>query len=59
MSVELSLAEVIEALEQHYGAAGFGDVYNNILKGKSESEIRQMYTEATRPIQLDNDGPPF
>ena len=39
----MTIEEMTEALEQYYEAAGFADVYNRELKGKTDEEIRQMY----------------
>ena len=40
---EMTIEEMTEALEQYYEAAGFADVYNRELKGKTDDEIRQMF----------------
>lgn len=40
---EMTIEEMTEALEQYYEAAGFADVYNRELKGKTDDKIRQMY----------------
>ena len=44
-SVDLTVDEMAEALEQYYEAAGFADFYNRELKGKSEDEILRMYVK--------------
>ena len=40
-----NLQDMIEELEEFYECAGFEDFYERCLKGKTEEEILQYYTE--------------
>lgn len=41
----MTLEEMISALEQYYAEAGFYDFYDNVLKGMTDQEIRNIFEE--------------
>jgi len=43
-----SIEEMIKELEQYYEASGFKDVYEKELKGKSNSEIKEMHKRISK-----------
>lgn len=41
----MTLEEMISALEQYYAEAGFYDFYDNVLKGMTDEEVRNIFNE--------------
>lgn len=47
----MTIEEMIEELEENYEAAGYADYYNRVLKGKTDEEIRKIYTEYVKSFE--------
>jgi hypothetical protein len=56
---KVSIEFMVEALTQYYEAAGFKDVYEKELKGKSASEISEMYQKISKHNEGDVSGAPL